>query len=460
MFPISRFCGRGPLFVAWTFAVFAGMLAASAVVAGPPAPRARPVSNMGTIRADRIRPVHAIGIPQFRVDAGSAKRLPAGAFQSVIAADLHVTGLFRPAMDARVEAAHTAWLAKPSNFAPWASAGAGLFCSASYGVDAAGNLAADVRVYDAASGQRVFGRRYDRGFSAARPERLAHQIADDIIEHVAQEKGVSSTFIAFVSNRTSYKEIFAMEAAGSNAAQITRENSLVTAPCWGARGAELYFTSYKRFNPDLMGVSLDGQKTWAISAHPGNNVSPDWCEARGLLAAVLGKDGNQEIYLMDRGGKGMRRLTEGKTIDSSPAWTADGSKLAFVSNRGGSPQIYVMDVNGGNVRQASFSSRYCASPAWSPDGSRLAYVAQVKGRFEIVMMDMRSGKTVQITRGPGNSEDPTWAPNGEYLAFANDRTGKFQIYRMRADGTNVIQLTSQGENTSPAWGPMPGGAGR
>jgi Tol biopolymer transport system component len=38
------------------------------------------------------------------------------------------------------------------------------------------------------------------------------------------------------------------------------------------------------------------------------------------------------------------------------------------------------------------------------------------------------------------------------LTFQSNRTGSSQIYIMLLDGTELRKVTSQGINTSPAWG--------
>jgi len=409
--------------------------------------------DLGIVKGG-ARLVKTVAIPQWQPQGGS-RTLPPNLVEGTIYRDLQMSGLFAQPPDARrVESAHSQWKTSGQrDVSPWRAMGVGFFVSTTYQVSASGQIVADAYIFEVASGKQIFGKKYT-GFTADQAVRLAHRVADDIMQYVALEPGINNTLIAFVSNRTGAKELWVMDANGANARPLTNDKALVTTPTWGARGMELYYTSYKRYNPDLYGVSIDGGKRWPISTAPGNNISPDWNEARGLLTLVMGKDGNQEIYVVDRGGKSPRRLTNDKSIDGSPVWSPDGSKIAYVSNRTGGPQVYLMGADGRGAKRISFGSSYCTSPAWSPDGSRLAFVARMGGRNEIMVMDMRGGQARAVTSGPGNSEDPTWAANGQYIAYSNDRGGNFQIFRMRADGTQQMKLTSEGENISPVWSPM------
>jgi TolB protein len=59
---------------------------------------------------------------------------------------------------------------------------------------------------------------------------------------------------------------------------------------------------------------------------------------------------------------------------------------------------------------------------------------------------------VQLTKASGKNENPSWAPDGVHIAFTSNRGGSYQIWTMLADGSQPRQLTTQGNNSSPAWG--------
>jgi TolB protein len=409
--------------------------------------------DIGVIRSTGTQ-ASVLGVSLFRPKTAADAVLPGGIFRETIYRNTVPSGVFRrPGNDNNVESGFNTWLKSGrSNFADLAQAGVEIACFGFYSVQ--GNaLTADVYVYDVATGTRIFGNSYS-GYTKDEAKRLARRVADDLLRYVGHEEGISDTLIAFVSNRTGKKELWVMQADGSNQVQITQENSLVTAPTFGARAGELYYTSYRQYNPDLYGILLDRSKAWAISTYPGSNMSPDWNEKRGRMALVLMKDGNSEIYTCDRAGRSMQRLTRHRAIDASPTWSPDGSKIAFVSSRLGTPQVFTMRPDGSGVRRITFQGRYNTAPAWSPDGTQLAYVGRKSGRHHIFVLDLVSNRVRQLTRGSHNNEDPTWAPNGEYIAFSSNRGGSTQVYRMRTDGSQVTPLTNRGTNHSPAWSPV------
>ncbi|MBN1868039.1 PD40 domain-containing protein [Candidatus Sumerlaeota bacterium] len=321
-----------------------------------------------------------------------------------------------------------------------------------------GAIVLECRLYDIDYRQQLFAYGY-RSLPPAQVRRQAHLVSDRIVEKVYNDIGIASTRIVFVSWRgeSGNKEIYVMDADGQNQERLTHDNSLVTAPNWGQNGTEIYYTSYKDYNPDLCGIQLGTGKTWFISRRPGSNLSPDWSERTKRLVLTLGRDGNSEVYTMERSGRErtLKRLTHTSSIDCEPSWDPSGTEIVFTSDRSGTPQIWAMDAEGVNPRLLTRQGRYNTAPSWSPLGDRIAFSARDQNRFDIYTMRVDGTGWRQLTSKAGNSEDPSWAPDGRHIVFSSNRTGSYQIYIMRAeDGGSVHRLTSEGrENKLPDWSP-------
>ncbi len=171
------------------------------------------------------------------------------------------------------------------------------------------------------------------------------------------------------------------------------------------------------------------------------------------LAFQSNRDGNPEIYVMNRDGSGIRRITNHPLSDTTPTWSPSGNQIAFVSDRTGSPQIYVVDADGLNFRPLTVGlESYCDRPTWSPPPfNEIAYAARTGGGFDIKVLDLATRERRQITFGEGSNESPAYAPNGRHLAFSSTRAGRRQIYVIDRMGKNVRQLTRAGNNQTPAW---------
>ncbi|OQB22577.1 MAG: translocation protein TolB [candidate division BRC1 bacterium ADurb.Bin183] len=404
-----------------------------------------------------IRPsdkfVATIAIPDFKPVAGS-EGVKSGLFQEIIYRDLEISGYFTRVKNEQFVAQTNAADEKSGsiNFQEWNRLGANFLLKSTFNLS--GNtLSSECFFYDVKTNQRVFGKNFD-GYTREQYRRMAHRIADEIIRYVSQEQGIASTRIAYISQIGKAKEVYIMDADGFGFMPLTRDGNLAATPCWGLGAAEIYYTSYKEYNPDLWLVRLTDGKAGVVSSHPGFNLSPAWCEKAQKMALTLSKDGNSEIYTMDHRGGNLKRLTYNKAIDASPSWSPEGNRIAFTSDRTGRPQIFVMDSEGLNVKKLTNQGSYNESPAWSPKGDRIAFVSRIEGRFHIFLMDTDGSNWVRLTTGNSNNEDPCWAPDGRHIAFTSDRSGRMQIYVMNDDGSNIVQLTKEGTNQSPSWSPF------
>jgi TolB protein len=321
-------------------------------------------------------------------------------------------------------------------------------------------LVSEVRIYATKAQQMVFGNRYEGKPEAARA--MAHRIADDILLQAGNYRGVARTKVAYTSDRRGEqsKELYLMDYDGFGQRPLTANRSLNLTPSWSPDGRALAYISYRSGRPDLYRAFIYEGRGDHLVAGPGMSFTPAWSPDGSRIAFTSTKDGNSEIYLINADGSGLQRLTNHRSIDTSPCWSPNGREIAFTSDRTGAPQIYVMGADGLNTRRISFDGSYNDAPAWSPsrEFSEIAWSSRIeRGPFDIVVYNFQTQQVRQLTTGRGSNESPNWSPNGLHLVFSSDRTGSTQVYSMNRDGSNVRRLTRQGNNTTPKWGPIPGG---
>src|SRR5207302_1530588 len=136
---------------------------------------------------------------------------------------------------------------------------------------------------------------------------------------------------------------------------------------------------HKRYDPQIEELDLVTGARRTLVALPGLNITPEWSPSGDELAFATTRDGNSEIYKVDKSGRRFERLTEHGAADLAPTWSPTGRELAFTSDRGGTPQIYLMSADGTNVRALTYPDRhgsYNSSAVWSPKGNWLAYVCR------------------------------------------------------------------------------------
>lgn len=447
----SIFQGLHKFHFSWAGGLLTGLIWIAATGAVP----AQNPEQLGVVRAQEYSAL-PIAVPAFAVKG--EKRVDGVDLAAVVSQDLKLSGFFKlPANAQFVQDVNAKDLSDGKiNFPDWNRLDVYYVVKGKYEVNGS-QVIAEVRTYDVVAGTLIFGTRYE--YSLERARQLAHRASNDIIKRITNFPGFSHTKLLMVGEKEErrgdqVKEVYVMDADGYNLQKLTTDSSLAATPAWGANATEIYYTTYKDFNPDLAGMFLDGSYSWFISRRPGFNLSPSWSAQKKLIALTLTKDGNSEIYTMNREGKALKRLTFHRSIDSSPSWSPTGDQIAFTSDRSGNPQIYVMDDSGVNVRRISFKSDYNDSPMWSPTGDKIAFASRIGGIFQIFVSGPSGEDLQQLTRGNSNCEDPTWAPNGWVLAYTSDKSGKKQVYTMFADGRPIAHLPTSFRAHSSDWSPM------
>ncbi len=308
----------------------------------------------------------------------------------------------------------------------------------------------ELRLFDSFKGKMLFGKIYTGRRKNVRG--MVHRFAGEVVKLLTGRAGVFGSRIAFVSTATGNKEIFSCDFDGRDVKQETRNRSITLSPAWSPDLRYLAYTSYRKGKPDLYIKDLR-EGRGAVVNFAGVNLTPAFVPGKEkMLAASLSFSGDQEIYLLTRTGKIIKRLTKSWGIDLSPSFSPDGKKMAFVSKRSGTPQVHIMDLETAQVRRLTFEGRYNQSPTWSPEGDRIAFVGMRKNAIDIFAIDADGGNPLQLTADSGDNESPSWSPDGSLIAFSSTREGVARIYVMTAYGTDQRRLfTQKGEQTNPGW---------
>jgi TolB protein len=309
------------------------------------------------------------------------------------------------------------------------------------------------RLFDTASGAPILAKRYRGSFAVTR--RIGHTFADEVIRYLAGKPGISLSSIAFTSDRTGFKEIWAMDYDGQNQRRITGHRSTSMSPAWSPNGDALAYTSFFNGPPGIYLADMATNRKQPIVTSGSMNTTPTFSPDGSRVVFARSVDGNVEIFSSDRGGGGMRRLTHSNAIDTNPSWSPRGSEIAFTSGRAGNPHLYLMDSEGANQRRLTFDGDYNDGAAWSPEGDLIAYTSRRAGRFQIAVTNVVTLATRVLTSGPGENESPTFSPDGRKIAYVSRRGGTKQIYVMDLGGSNVRQITSEGNNDMPDWSRIP-----
>ena len=330
-------------------------------------------------------------------------------------------------------------------------------------------IVVQVRVIEVASGKSAFGKEYSG--SVGNPRKFAHAIWDEMYKQQLQGRGVARTKLTFSSDRDAERlkgpvnrdvqEIYYADYDGANPQKVTNTRTLNITPTWSPDSQTIAYTSYRpsggmgTFQDIVLSFINSGQRTTPANGDPQKqNYLPIWSPDGSKIAFTTNRDGNPEIYVMNRDGSGLRRMTNHPAIDVSPTWSPSGTQLAWVSDRTGTGRIYIMNVDGTGQRVLIGEEAY--RPTWSSEPyNEIAYAAKTGPGFDIKVFSFATGDSRRITDGIGSNESPAFAPNGRHIAFTSTRNGKVQVYTIAKDGNDLRQITREGNNKYPNWSMEP-----
>ncbi|MDX1520498.1 MAG: DPP IV N-terminal domain-containing protein [Anaerolineae bacterium] len=175
------------------------------------------------------------------------------------------------------------------------------------------------------------------------------------------------------------------------------------------------------------------------------------------IAFMSNRDGNFEIYVMDRTGENLTKLTDGTAAHKLlPAWSDGANAYGYLEDRGGAGLVMLrMDGFGENVQPLNTDLAIDPSPlSWSPDGAWIGFGAGRENNAEVYVVDALGETVINLSNHPAEDLFGDWSPDGKQVVFVSDRDGPPVIYLADLEGSELMQITSPEVGSGrPAWSP-------
>ncbi len=189
------------------------------------------------------------------------------------------------------------------------------------------------------------------------------------------------------------------------------------------------------------------ERVLSVSARPKHD--------QFLFVVDEGGGENYQLFLQDRAGGEARRITDGKSRNTSPKWSPSGELLAWSSNaRNGRD----MDLYVGAPVDPHFSRRFkevtgqWAVADWSPDETRVAAVESISIHESYIhLIDIATAKTETLTPRPAgpktesvSASDPKWSKEGTAIYYVTDQATEFRRLVTRNLASGRIESLTKG----------------
>ncbi len=213
------------------------------------------------------------------------------------------------------------------------------------------------------------------------------------------------------------------------------QNSLLRYPAIDASGENLAFS----YQGDIWVMNLNAAQPTRITLHEAYDAMPVWSPDGKQIAFSSNRFGSQDVFVINKDGSGLKRLTYHPSTDMVRSWTNE-ARIVFETRRIAvqverDRELFYISPNGGNPKK--LMSALGSYAVESPDGKNVAFVIgscriarqayQGSANKDIWIYNKKDQSYTQLTNNPFNEFAPVWKNNEELFYISSMGGDQYQL---------------------------------
>jgi Tol biopolymer transport system component len=181
-------------------------------------------------------------------------------------------------------------------------------------------------------------------------------------------------------------------------------------PRYSPDGRRVAFASERGGSVNIWASDAEGRHAVQLTTFASHSGSPQWSPDSRTIAFDSREGGDPDVYVVEADGGVPRRLTREPSEDTAPSFARDGRSIYFTSNRSGRLEVWRVPFQGGTAVQITRGGGSYGEEAW--DGQSLYFF---RGQA-VWRVPVAGGAEVEVVQGPDNYWQWTVARGGIYFA--------------------------------------------
>ena len=246
------------------------------------------------------------------------------------------------------------------------------------------------------------------------------------------------TYLSFVKLVDERDQVFVLDVATGDVAQISNHATDVFDYKWSADESAVYFIADDSRTAEEQARYELGADWFAVDDGSNGRIAARW----------------RNLWKLDLDAGAESQITAEKLILDELDVSPDGKRVVFVArpdNRRNYPhtaELYAVDISDKALIRLTENLAPESMPRWSPDGMKIAYYAPDDQTYKLTkgylwVLNIDTGDTTKLeSQNMGDIYTLTWSTDNESLFFSEQQRMNTNIFRLHIESDSIYPITN------------------